>query len=73
MDGQNIYSYDDRAFVEGLGINNFKIIGVINRFLQYGTKSHYSKVLFLIQHCLRLRPAWRFYGRQSFIYSYKPI
>jgi SAM-dependent methyltransferase len=63
---------DDRAFVEGLEINGFEIVEVIDRFLPYTTKSRLPKSLFLIQLYLRLRLAWRFFGQQSFILSRKP-
>ncbi len=63
---------DDRAFVEGLEINGFEILEVIERFLPYTTKSRLPKSLFLIQLYLRLRVAWRFFGQQSFILSQKP-
>lgn len=63
---------DDRAFVEGLEINGFEIVEVIDRFLPYTTKSRLPKSLFLIQVYLRLRLAWRFFGQQSFILSRKP-
>jgi len=63
---------DDRAFVEGLEINGFEILEVIDRFLPYTTKSRLPKALFLIQLYLRLRFAWRFFGQQSFILSRKP-
>jgi SAM-dependent methyltransferase len=63
---------DDRAFVEGLEINGFEILEVIDRFLPYTTKSRLPKSLFLIQLYLRLRIAWRLFGQQSFILSRKP-
>jgi SAM-dependent methyltransferase len=63
---------DDRAFVEGLEINGFEILEVIDRFLPYTTKSRLPKALFLIRLYLRIRLAWQFFGQQSFILSYKP-
>jgi SAM-dependent methyltransferase len=63
---------DDRAFVEGLEINGFEILEVIDRFLPYTTKSRLPKSLFLIQTYLRVRVLWRFFGQQSFILSKKP-
>ena len=69
----HITPIDDRAFVEGLEINRFKISEVIVRFLPYSTKGHLPKALLLIRLYLLIRPAWRFLGQQSFILSYKPI
>lgn len=63
---------DDRAFVEGLEINGFEIVQVIERFLPYTTKSRLPKALFLIKLYLHLPLAWRFFGQQSFIVSRKP-
>jgi SAM-dependent methyltransferase len=63
---------DDRAFVEGLEINGFNILEVIERFLPYTTKSNLPKSLFLIKWYLRIRIAWRFFGQQSLILSQKP-
>ncbi|SRR5258706_682799 len=68
----HITPIDDRAFVEGLEVNGFEILEVIDRFLPYTTKSHLPKSLFLIQLYLRLRIVWRFFGQQSFILSQKP-
>jgi hypothetical protein len=68
----HITPIDDRAFVEGLEINGFEILEVIDRFLPYTTKSRLPKSLFLIQLYLRLRLVWRFFGQQSFILSQKP-
>lgn len=63
---------DDRAFVEGLEINGFEILEVIDRFLPFTTKSRLPKSIFLIQLYLHLRIAWRLFGQQSFILSRKP-
>jgi hypothetical protein len=63
---------DDRAFVEGLEIQGFEILEVIERFLPYTTKSRLPKTLFLIKLYLRLRPAWHLLGKQSFILCRKP-
>lgn len=63
---------DDRAFVEGLEINGFEVLEVIERFLPYTTKSRLPKSSFLVQLYLRLPFAWRFFGQQSFILSQKP-
>jgi ubiquinone/menaquinone biosynthesis C-methylase UbiE len=68
----HITPIDDRAFVEGLEINSFEILEVIERFLPYTTKSRLPKSLIMIQLYLRLRVAWRFFGQQSFILSQKP-
>lgn len=68
----HITPIDDRAFVEGLEINGFEILEVIDRFLPYTTKSRLPKSLFLIQLYLRLRLVWRLFGQQSFILSQKP-
>lgn len=63
---------DDRAFVEGLEINGFEILEVIDRFLPYSTKSRLLKGLFLVRLYIRLKLAWRIWGQQSFILSRKP-
>ncbi|MBI3152909.1 MAG: class I SAM-dependent methyltransferase [Chloroflexi bacterium] len=63
---------DDRAFVEGLEINGFEIIQVIERFLPYTTKSRLPKALFLIKFYLHMPFIWRIFGQQSFILSGKP-
>ena len=63
---------DDRAFVEGLEINGFEILKVIERFLPYTTKSRLPKALFLIRLYLQIPLAWRLLGQQSFIVSRKP-
>ncbi len=68
----HVTAIDDRAFVEGLEINGFEIIQVIDRFLPYTTKSRLPKALLLIEAYLRLPIAWRFFGQQSFILSRKP-
>ena len=67
----HITPIDDRAFVEGLEINGFEILEVIDRFLPYTTKSKLPKALFLIRLYLRLRFTWRFFGQQAFILSRK--
>jgi ubiquinone/menaquinone biosynthesis C-methylase UbiE len=63
---------DDRAFVEGLEINGFEIVQVIDRFLPYTTKSRLPKALSLVELYLRIPIAWRFFGQQSFLLSRKP-
>jgi SAM-dependent methyltransferase len=68
----HVTAIDDRAFVEGLEINGFEIIKVIDRFLPYTTKSRLPKALFLIELYLHFPIAWRFFGQQSFILSRKP-
>jgi SAM-dependent methyltransferase len=68
----HITPIDDRAFVEGLEINGFEVLKVIDRFLPYTTKSRFPRSLILIKLYLRLRFAWYFFGQQSFILSRKP-
>jgi ubiquinone/menaquinone biosynthesis C-methylase UbiE len=68
----HITPIDDRAFVEGLEINGFVVVQVIDRFLPFTTKSRLPKSLFLIRLYLRLPFAWRIFGQQSFILSRKP-
>jgi len=64
---------DDRAFVEGLEINGFEVIEVIDRFLPYTTKSRLPKALTLIKLYLRFPFVWKIFGQQSFIYGQKPV
>ena len=68
----HITPIDDRAFVEALEINGFRIMQVIERFLPYTTKSRLPKALILIKIYLRLPLAWRIFGQQSLIVSTKP-
>jgi ubiquinone/menaquinone biosynthesis C-methylase UbiE len=69
----HITPIDDRAFVEGLEINGFEILQVIDRFLPYTTKSRLPKALFLIRMYLYFPLAWRVMGQQSFILARKPL
>lgn len=64
---------DDRAFVEGLEINGFEVMEVIDRFLPYTTKSRLPKALMLIKLYLSFPLAWRIFGQQSFIFGQKPV
>jgi SAM-dependent methyltransferase len=58
---------DDRALVEVLETNGMKIVEVIPQFLPYSTKSSLPKSIFMIKAYLRLKIAWRIFGKQSLI------
>ena len=62
---------DDRAMVEALRINGFRMVRVIPRFLPFTTKSRLPKSAFLLRMYLRLSPAWRLFGQQSFLLAEK--
>ena len=63
----HITAVDDRALVEALEINGFRIIKNIPRFLPYTSQSRFPKFLWLVKLYLKLRFAWLIFGQQALI------
>ncbi|MFH0863355.1 MAG: class I SAM-dependent methyltransferase [Candidatus Altiarchaeota archaeon] len=62
---------DDRALVEVLELNGFRVEEDIPRFLPYTTKSRLPKAPLLVKLYLRLRFLWTIFGQQAFIRAQK--
>jgi SAM-dependent methyltransferase len=58
---------DDRSLTEALELSGFRVAECITRFLPYTTKGRLPNSLGLLRLYLRLRPAWRLFGQQSFV------
>jgi SAM-dependent methyltransferase len=67
----HITPVDDRALAEVLETSGYNLDECIVRFLPYITKSRLPKSLAMLKLYLRLRPAWRIFGQQSFIVASK--
>lgn len=69
----HITPIDDRALVEILEINQFKIIEKVIKFLPFTTKSNFPRSIFLIRLYLTMRIVWPLFGKQSLIIAAKPL
>jgi SAM-dependent methyltransferase len=67
----HITPIDDRALVEVLETNRFRVLLNIPRFLPYTTKGPLPKSIFLMRAYLRLPPVWRLFGGQAFLVGAK--
>lgn len=67
----HITPIDDRALIEVLEINGFKIIECKSKFLPFTTKSRYPKLFFLLKVYLSIPILHKIFGQQSFIYAEK--
>ena len=67
----HITPIDDRALIEVLEINGFKIIECKSKFLPFTTKSRYPKLFFLLKVYLSITILHKIFGQQSFIYAEK--
>jgi SAM-dependent methyltransferase len=63
----HITPLDDRSLTEALDLTGFEVTECITRFLPYTTKGRLPSSLALLRLYLRLRPAWRLLGQQSFV------
>lgn len=63
----HITPIDDRAIVEAFAHTGFELVLNIPRFLPYSTKSRLPSWAWIVRLYLRLRPAWRIFGAQSFL------
>lgn len=68
----HITPIDDRALIEALEINHFKVIKIITRFLPFTTKSHFPRSITLIRLYLALKFIWPLFGKQSLLVVTKP-
>ncbi len=67
----HITPIDDRALVEVLEVNHFRVLSNIPRFLPYTTKSFLPKSLFMIKLYLKLKLIWPIIGQQALIICIK--
>lgn len=67
----HITPIDDRALVELLEINNFKIIKNVTKFLPYTTKSRLPRSIILVRLYLTMKFLWSIFGKQSLIIAEK--
>jgi len=63
----HITPVDDRALDEAFGLTGFETVKCIPRFLPYTTKQRLPAAPWLVKVYLRLKPAWRLLGAQSFM------
>lgn len=68
----HITAVDDRALVEVMEAVGYEIDTLIPRFLPYTTKSRLPASPFLVRWYLRIKPAWRLLGAQSFVVARRP-
>ena len=61
----------DRSLAEGLENCGFAILENHDRFLPYTMVSRREQPLFMLQLYLKLRPAWKIFGRQFLIVAEK--
>lgn len=62
----------DRSLVEGLENTGFRIVECHEQFLPYTMANRRHYPLALVSLYLKLRPAWKLFGRQFFIVAAKP-
>jgi len=62
----------DRSLAEGIRNCGFQIVESHDRFLPYTMVNQREHPQFLLWLYLKLRPAWRFFGRQFLIVAQKP-
>jgi ubiquinone/menaquinone biosynthesis C-methylase UbiE len=63
----HITPIDDRALVEAFALTGFEVTTVVPRFLPFTTKSRLPRSAWLVRAYLAFRPAWRVFGKQSFL------
>ena len=62
----------DRSLVEGLELAGFTIERSIGRFLPYTMARERNPPLWTVKLYLKLRPAWRLFGKQFLVIAVKP-
>jgi len=62
----HITPLDHESFGEALGLAGFRVDTCIPRFLPFTTKGRLPSWSWLVAAYLRVRPAWRIFGQQSF-------
>jgi ubiquinone/menaquinone biosynthesis C-methylase UbiE len=63
----HITAIDDRALVEAFRLAGFEVTTVVPRFLPFTTKGRLPRAVWLVRAYLAFRPAWRLFGKQSFL------
>jgi len=61
-----------QSLKEALELRNFEVETVIDRFLPYTMVNRKLNALFLARLYLKLRPAWRIFGKQFLLVARKP-
>jgi SAM-dependent methyltransferase len=56
----------ERSLTEALELTGFRVPYVLGRFLPFTTQGRLPNSILLLKLYLRLRPAWRIFGQQSF-------
>lgn len=56
----------ERSLTEALETTGFEVVYCLGRFLPFTTQSRLPKSIGLLKLYLKLRPAWRIFGQQSF-------
>ena len=62
----------DRTLVEACESLDLEVLEVIPRFLPYTTRSALPQRPFLVRLYLAIRPAWFFFGQQTWFVARKP-
>ncbi|BCS34684.1 hypothetical protein TBR22_A39100 [Luteitalea sp. TBR-22] len=57
----------DRSLTEALEMTGFRVPYVLRRFLPFTTQGRLPNSIALLKLYLKLRPAWRIFGQQSFL------
>lgn len=56
----------ERSLTEALEMTGFRVVSMLGRFLPFTTQGRLPNSLLLLRLYLKLRPAWRVFGQQSF-------
>ncbi len=56
----------ERSLTEALEMSGFRVVSMLGRFLPFTTHGRLPNSLVLLRLYLKLRPAWRIFGQQSF-------
>lgn len=56
----------ERSLTEALEMTGFRVVSMLGRFLPFTTQGRLPNSLLLLRLYLKLRPAWRLFGQQSF-------
>ncbi len=67
----HLLALSDRSLAEGLENSGFIILENHDRFLPYTMVNRREQPLFMLSLYLKLRPAWKFFGRQFLIIAAK--
>ncbi|MGH8020299.1 MAG: class I SAM-dependent methyltransferase, partial [Opitutaceae bacterium] len=62
----------ERTLTEGLVNQGFEVIRVIDRFLPYTTVGQRRYPVAFVRLYLRIKPAWRIFGKQFLVVARKP-